>query len=83
MSKYIGLSNLLSQQSSDSITLTFDKINSLLPTNDGLPASAYKYREWWANNSKGHSHARSWLEQNFLVDYINQSEELVTFIRNN
>ncbi|MFP7296989.1 hypothetical protein [Neobacillus niacini] len=27
-----------------------------------LPASAYKYSAWWANETEGtHTHARSWL----------------------
>ncbi|MEH7255776.1 hypothetical protein V7111_27080 [Neobacillus niacini] len=42
------------------LTLTFNEREDILQFK--LPASAYKYSAWWANELEGtHTHARSWL----------------------
>jgi hypothetical protein len=43
----------------DRLELTFNDIEGIIGA--GLPASAYRYRAWWAND-KTHVHARAWMD---------------------
>ena len=53
MSKYDPLNRVLSQQSTDRITLTFSEIEAILGFT--LPASAHRHTAWWSNsNTKAH-----------------------------
>ena len=66
MGKYEGLTNyLLSNCNQTYISLSFQEINKIISPNF-LPASAYIYREWWANDDY-HSQAQSWYDAHFLV----------------
>jgi hypothetical protein len=47
--------------------MSFREIESLL--GQPLPASAYKYPAWWANQTDGrHVEAISWMEAGFRVE---------------
>jgi len=60
-SRYDGLRAYLSQQSEPVVQLSFDEIEKIIGS--PLPASARRYRPWWANEQSGtHVHARSWLD---------------------
>jgi hypothetical protein len=45
----------------------------------GLPPSAYRRREWWANNMNGHVQARAWLEAGRRVSSVDLPNEKVVF----
>jgi hypothetical protein len=48
----------------------------------GLPKSAYRYREWWANERRGqHVQCRAWMSTGYEVDWVNLSAERVRFRR--
>lgn len=79
--KYSGLATFLSKQLLDKVMLSFDKINSLLPDEDPLPPSAYKYREWWSNTDS-HSQASSWMNEHFKVTHVAFDSNYVTFEKN-
>ena len=77
MSKYNPLTNyLLANCNKKTVELNFDFINSLIYPHQ-LPASAYIYREWWAND-RYHSQANAWYNAGFLVSTV--STRTVVFI---
>lgn len=60
-SRYEGLRVYLSQRSEPVVRLSFADIENII--GGPLPASARRYRPWWANEQSGtHVHARSWLD---------------------
>jgi hypothetical protein len=60
-SRYEGLRVYLSQRSEPVVRLSFADIEKII--GGSLPASARRYRPWWANEQSGtHVHARSWLD---------------------
>ena len=56
--------------------MTFDAVGRLV---GGLPPSAYRHREWWANN--GHSHALAWEEARCRVTELDLRGQRVVFQR--
>ena len=61
-------------------TLTFKQVEQILA--DELPASAYTYREWWANESVGiHVQALAWMEAGWEVETVSQEDDWIRFRR--
>ena len=62
------------------VTLNFEAIAGLV---GGLPDSAYRYREWWANPSDPendrHVQARAWLGAGRLVEAVDLQNRWVRF----
>ena len=83
MSKYEGLLIFLKAQTADSLSLTFDEINKVLPLNNGLPASAYTHPAWWENGANSHHHAHYWQDAGYLVKHVNQKDKFVIFTKKN
>lgn len=81
MGKYQNFIDYLKsqQRSIDRLPLTFDKIESLI--GEKLPKSAYERREWWANDSVGHSHSQQWLDAGWRQAGLNLTNQTVTFAR--
>ncbi|WP_419887586.1 DUF7662 domain-containing protein [Neobacillus niacini] len=79
--KYERLYQSLSKKEKDvsSLTLSMNEMEDILEFK--LPASAYKYSAWWANESQGtHSHARSWLMAGWKTAEVKPGNK-VTFIK--
>ena len=57
------------------ITVDFAEISRLV---GGLPPSAYRHREWWAN-SLSHVEAHAWLELGRRVEGVDLEREIVRF----
>ena len=78
MSKYRPLEDYLDKLVVKRIRLSINEIETILDLK--LPASSKKYREWWANNQSGHSHA-VWLNVGWKVqslelgEYVNFEKE--------
>ena len=72
--KYQPLLNEL-QRRQGPVEMTFSEIASLV---GGLPPSAYRLREWWANTS-GHVQARAWLTSRRRVATLDLARECVCF----
>ncbi len=80
MSKYSPLRDWLFEISRNRITVTFEQIDDLV---GGLPMSARKYPEWWANESidtTTHSHCKSWQAAGYKAE-ADLNLEKVTFER--
>jgi hypothetical protein len=80
MSKYEPLQHFLRSQREPVVTLTFTQIESILGRE--LPASARRYRPWWANEEAGtHVHARAWLDVGRRSTNVDLNNGSVDFVR--
>lgn len=82
MSKYSPLKKYLESLPEAEIRtlLSFACVEGII--GDNLPASSRKYREWWANESRGsHVQAWAWFEAGWVVESVNLRDETVTFVR--
>ena len=73
MGKYDPLFHYLKQSSKLQNILTFVEIENILSAK--LPASAYKYKEWWDNNS--HVQSKAWRDARYKVDTVNLGDKVI------
>jgi len=80
-SRYAAIAIWLQEQPPDAdvITAPFTEIEEII--GGELPASAYKNRSWWANDSVSHVQSKQWLDVGWRVAGVNMSERLVRFSR--
>lgn len=64
--KYAPLGKWLKEHGGDSVKLTFDELNRIIP----IPNHAYKNRPSWANLSNPASFCSSWISVGYVVDSI-------------
>ncbi len=80
VSKYDPLRYRLEAEGAKTLSLRFSEIEALI--GEPLPASARRYRPWWANELAGtHSHARAWLAAGWRTRHVDLSGETVEFGR--
>jgi hypothetical protein len=72
--KYVALTQFLAA-SHESMQLSFASIDQLV---GGLPPSARRYREWWANHA-GNRHSNGWLDAGRRVESVDLARETVRF----
>ena len=80
--KYAPLEHYLRNLPEDQgeITLGLAEIERIL--NATLPASAYGYEAWWANEKEGnHVNARSWSTAGWKITSLDLKEKWVKLIR--
>lgn len=73
--KYAPLGKWLKEHGGDSVKLTFDELNRIIP----IPNHAYKNRPSWANLSNPASFCSSWISAGYVVDSISLEEQWVVF----
>jgi len=79
-SSYEPLRAHLASRPEPVVRLTFSQIESVLGRT--LPASARKYRPWWANEQGGtHVHARAWLDAGRKTSRVDLNGGTVEFVR--
>jgi hypothetical protein len=79
-SRYDGLRDYLSQRSEPAVRLSFADIEKII--GGPLPASARRYRPWWANEQSGtHVHARSWLDAGRRTANVDLNAATADFVR--
>ena len=78
MTKYEPLTTYLDLCKKTKIKLTYNQIEEILGFN--LPPSARKYKVWWNNNDKNHSHSASWGDAGYKTSDVLLGES-VTFIK--
>lgn len=78
-SRYTPLAIWLQKQEPDEIICSFKQVEDIIQ--DTLPPSARQHRNWWANDSVGHTQSQQWLEAGWRVSNINLAEETVVFSR--
>lgn len=82
MSKYHPLGKWLEQQTGQSLTVDFEKIEEII--GGPLPDSARRHDEWWSNEDPGqtrHVQCKSWGLAGWEVKPVDRSAETVTFVR--
>jgi len=75
--KYLPLAQILLAAGERTLSLSFAQISEII--GEQLPASAMKYRAWWANNRGRHVQASAWLGVGYVVDDVNLAKKLVVF----
>ena len=65
------------REEQEKISLTFEQIEKII--DDKLPLSARQHRNWWANDSVGHTQSQQWLDVGWRVSSVNIAEERVVF----
>jgi predicted DNA-binding protein len=79
-STYDPLRVYLLERDEPVVTLTFSQVERILGRR--LPASARRYRPWWANESEGtHTHARAWLDANRRTRNVDLNAGTIEFVR--
>jgi hypothetical protein len=80
MGKYEPLQRYLETLDCDSWEARLTDIEQILGF--ALPASAYKYYAWWANETSGsHSHAKSWQQAGWHTRDVNLHDNTLRFER--
>ncbi|MBR8058928.1 HNH endonuclease [Burkholderia dolosa] len=81
MAKYDALETYLRSLAGDTVRLTFDEINKILPSR--LPRSAYEHPPFWSNTEVGSSHvwADAWQRAGWRTVGHNLEQQYVEFRR--
>lgn len=79
MSKYEPLTQFLKDASVSVIEMSFEDVSRIIDAE--LPASAYRHRAWWSNNSAGHVVAQAWLSAGYESESVDLAGHKVTFRR--
>ena len=79
MGLYEPITDYLRKAKSNSVRVTFKEVEVIIRR--PLPGSAYRHREWWANNPSGHSHARSWVNAGWRTEQVDLEERVLVFSR--
>lgn len=78
--KYDIITKYIRNNGGTQVTLTFTQIDELLFPASGLPRTARKSLDWWANDylypEKG---AYAWLNANYEVIHVDLEKEYVVF----
>ena len=77
MGVYEPITRYLRRTPGKSVRLSFKQVEKVIGR--ALPKSAYRYREWWANNPTGHSHARSWMEAGWRTEKVDLEKKELFF----
>lgn len=78
-SKYGGLFEALRAAKTDTVRMTFDRVEVLI--GDRLPASAYRTKAFWSNRARGGLQAAAWLQAGFEASKVDLDRQVVTFRR--
>jgi hypothetical protein len=79
MAIYEPLGQYLRKNSGSRIPMTFREVEGVIGRK--LPASAYRHRPWWANEARGHSHAKAWLEAGYETEQVDMTAKKLVFVR--
>ncbi|MCC6919468.1 MAG: hypothetical protein IT548_09700 [Alphaproteobacteria bacterium] len=79
MGIYDPLSTALNAAAGLRVELSFRQIEEILGRK--LPGSAYRHRPWWANEERGHSHAKAWLSAGFETAEVDMTGQRLVFRR--
>ena len=77
--KYTALKTFLAAQPKSRLQMTFDEVAKAAGI--ALPASAYRYPAWWANDPAHHAQARAWTEAGYRSENVDLEAKRVEFVR--
>ncbi len=79
MAIYEPLGRYLKRNAASRIPMTFREVEGVIGRK--LPASAYRHRPWWANEERGHSHAKAWLQAGYATEQVDMAGRKLVFVR--
>lgn len=79
MATYDALGHFLKKNGARHIPMTFREVESVIGRK--LPPSAYRHRPWWANEERGHSHAKAWLGAGYQTEQVDMAAKKLIFKR--
>lgn len=79
MALYDPLGQYLKKNTAKQIAMTFRDVESVIGRK--LPMSAYRHRPWWANEERGHSHAKAWLQAGYETEQVDMTAKTLVFRR--
>jgi hypothetical protein len=77
--KYEALRAHLQKQTSAKLRMSFAEVAKAAKVR--LPASAYRYPAWWANDPAHHAQARAWTEAGYRTQNVDLEAQRVEFVR--
>jgi hypothetical protein len=81
MAIYEPLGQYLKRNAASRIPMTFREVESVIGRK--LPGSAYRHRPWWANEERGHSHAKVWIQAGYATAQVDMAAKKLVFVRSN
>ena len=79
MGLYEPLGQFLRNSAFAEVPMTFQQLEKIIGRK--LPASAYRHRPWWANEERGHSHAKAWLQAGYETERVDMAGKKLVFRR--
>jgi hypothetical protein len=79
MGKYDPLTAYLKQSTTSEVPMRFEEVARIIGAK--LPLSAYIHRPWWANETTGHVHAKSWLDAGYETAQVDMDNKKLVFKR--
>jgi hypothetical protein len=79
MAIYKALGDHLTKNAGTRIPMTFKEVEAVIGRK--LPASAFRHRPWWANEERGHSHAKAWLTAGYETEQVDMAARKLVFRR--
>ncbi|MES1159031.1 MAG: hypothetical protein ABUL42_03970 [Terricaulis silvestris] len=77
--KYDALNAYFAAQKSPRLSLSFDDVEKAARIT--LPASAFRYEAWWANDRTSHVQAQAWLDAGYRTESVDLQKKTVSFVR--
>lgn len=77
--KYATLREFLSAQRAPRLKMTFAEVAAA--ANVKLPASAFRYPQWWENDPEHHVQAKAWLDAGYKTERLDLGAQRVEFVR--
>jgi hypothetical protein len=79
MAKYDPLTAFLKKTDISEVPMSFEEVARIIAAK--LPPSAYRHRPWWANETTGHVHAKSWLNAGYETTQVDMESKKLIFKR--
>jgi hypothetical protein len=79
MGKYQPLTAYLAGSQFAEIPMTFAEVQHVIGA--ALPRSAMEHRPWWANEARGHVHAKAWLDAGYETAQVDMAGRKLVFRR--
>ena len=77
--KYATLRVFLTAQTGSRVSMSFAEIAAAAKVK--LPASAFRYPQWWENDAEHHVQAKAWLEAGYKTENVDLDAQRVEFVR--
>lgn len=77
--KYANLRAFLSARSELRIAMSFAQVAAAAKVK--LPASAFRYPQWWQNDAAHHVQAKAWIEAGYKTENVDLDAQSVEFVR--